>query len=198
LIGLAPTVWMGFNRRFERDAETVRARVASDPPAALELEMSILPRSWDALGGSETVLLDLGPHLVDLALWLTGRDARRIRVERATDGEASFELDLGDVLAAVRVSHRSAWHERVAVHGGGGRAVTLLERGGLARRLASRVRPGGSEPLVESLAAQLSAVARAVRGDDVDARLADAAAGVAVLRVLDAAATAPPGEWVAL
>jgi predicted dehydrogenase len=197
LLALEPPAWMGFNRRFELATAAARTTLVRDPPAAVELEMSILPQAWGALDGSEGVLLDLGPHLVDLASWLTGREAVRVRVASATAAEADFELDLGGPLAHVRISHGRAWHERARAQAGDGPWVTLLERGGRARRLVSRLWPGGSGPLVDSLAAQLTAVARAVRGEP-DARLAGAADGVAMLRVLDAVAGARGPDWITL
>ena len=80
LLALEPPAWMGFNRRFEPAAEAARASLVTHPPTGVELEMSILPHAWGALDGSERVLLDLGPHLVDLASWLTGREVVRVRV----------------------------------------------------------------------------------------------------------------------
>ncbi len=198
LVGLEPAAWMGFNRRFEPAIATMRARFAVAPPAELELELSILPSSWAAFGGSEGALLDLGTHVVDLALWLTGRDPLRLRVQRATERDAAFDLDLGDTRACVRVSHGRAWREHVVARDAGGRALARLERGGLARRAAARVRAGRSGPLVGSLAAQLAAAATAVRGGPVDSRLASAVEGVAVLAVLDAVAAAEGSGWVEL
>ena len=198
LVGLEPAAWMGFNRRFEPAIATIRTQFAAAPPAALELELSILPSAWAAFGGSGAVLLDLGPHVVDLALWLTGREPLRLRVQRATDRDAAFDLDLGDVRASVRVSHGRAWRERVVARDARGRAVARLERGGVARRVVARVRAGRSGPLVGSLAAQLAAAATAVRGGPVDSRLASAAEGVAVLAVLDAVAAAEGSGWVEL
>lgn len=198
LIGLEPAAWMGFNRRFEPAIATMRTQLAAAPPAALELELSVLPSAWAAFGGSEDVLLDLGPHVVDLALWLTGRGALGVRVQRVTERDAAFDLDLGDTRASVRVSHGHAWREVVVARDGRGRAVARLERGGLARRVAARVRTGRSGPLVGSLAAQLAAAATAVRGGPVDSRLASAAEGVLVLTVLDAVAAAEGSGWVEL
>ena len=72
LVGLEPPAWMAFNRRFERELTGMRSLADAAPPATLELEMSIRPADWGARDGSEDVLLDLGPHVVDLALWLAG------------------------------------------------------------------------------------------------------------------------------
>lgn len=198
LVGLEPVAWMGFNRRFLPEIATMRTQLASDPPAALELELSILPSAWAAFDGAESALLDLGPHVVDLALWLTGREPSRLRVQQTSEHESVFDLDLRDTRASVRVSHRRAWRERIVARNARGRVIAQLERGGLVRRLAAKARAGRPGPLVDSLAAQLAAVATAVRGGPVDSRLADAAEGVAVLTVLDAVAEAEGSGWVEL
>ena len=110
LLGLDPAPWMGFNRRFEPEmaaagcASLARARHraararAVDPPVGL-----------GRADGSESVLLDLGPHLVDLALWLTGRETGACPRRARDPTEARFELDLGDdVRAGIAVSHGQA------------------------------------------------------------------------------------------
>jgi predicted dehydrogenase len=196
LLDVRPAPWLGLNRRFEPETVSARARLRDDAPASLELEMSILPSAWGAFSGSEPVLLDLGPHLVDLALWLTGRDATRLRVERASAAEASFALDLDGVTASLRVSHARAWRERAVARLAGGREVTLIRRGGLQGRVTGRLR-GGMSPLVASLAAQLAAVAAVVRGEPADERLASVADGLAVMRVLDAVAGGGR-DWISL
>ncbi len=198
LVGLDPPAWMGFNRRFDPAITTMRAQFAAAPPAVLELELSILPSAWGALDGSETVLLDLGPHVVDLALWLTGCSPARVRVQCATARDAEFELDLGDVRASVRLSHERAWCERVVARDSRGRTVASLERGGLARRVVERMRARRPGPLVGSLAAQLDAIAGTLREGTGDPRLAGGEDGVAVMRVLDAAAAAEGSGWVEL
>ena len=199
LTALEPAAWMGFNRRFEPGLDVIRDGLTVAPASVLELELSILPSAWAAHSGSEGVLLDLGPHVVDLAIWLTGRDPLRLRVHRATDGVAAFDLDLGGTLANIRVSHEHAWRERIVVRDARSRAVARLERGGVVRRLAARARRSEAGPLVASLAAQLAAVASAVRGGTADSRLASASEGVAVLRVLDRVAAADDGgAWVSL
>ena len=71
LATLDPLPWLGFNRRFEPAVGALRRGLAA-PPSRLELELTMLPASWAARDGSEGVLLDLGPHLVDLGLGSPG------------------------------------------------------------------------------------------------------------------------------
>lgn len=198
LVGLEPSAWVGFNRRFEPAMTAMRLQLEAAPPAALELELSILPSAWDAFGGSESALLDLGPHVVDLALWLTGCAPLRVRVRHVSERGASFDLDVGDAIARLRISHAHGWHERVVARDAAGRVTARVDRGGLLRRLAARARPSSSGPLVDSLAEQLGSVAMVVRGAAPDPRLARAADAVAVMTVLDAVAAAEADEWVPL
>ncbi len=191
---LEPRPWLGFNRRFEPAIDALRSRLDT-APARVELEFTMLPSSWDARDGSEGVLLDLGPHLVDLALWITGRAPLRVRVARLSSVEATFEIDLDGVQAHVHVSHGRAWRERLVCLDDRGEVVARLDRGGLGKRLAAkalRARPG---PLVVSLAAQLTAAATAVRGGIVDDRLATVEQGIAAMHVLDAVAAANGEAW---
>ncbi len=197
LAGLDPPAWLGFNRRFEPALASLRSRL-DGPPARLELAFSMLPARWGARDGSEGVLLDLGPHLVDLTLWLTGRAPERVRVARVSAAEATFEIDLDGITARVHVSHGQAWRERLVCRDVHGKVVARLDRGGLARRVMARVRRGAADPLVGSLAAQLTAAATAIRHGVVDERLATAEQGIAAMSVLDAVAAAHGPEWASL
>lgn len=198
LVDLDPPAWLGFNRRFDPAVEGFRSRLARSRPATLELELSIQSAAWAALDGSEAVLLDLGPHLVDLALWLTDCMPARLRVARLTDSDAAFEIDLDGPVAGFRISHGRAWRERVLVRDAHGRTSARFERGGAVRRAVARARHRDPGPLVLSLAAQLAAAGAAARNGPIDPRLATAADGIRVMEVLDAVAAAPHGDWVAL
>ncbi len=197
LVGLDPPAWLGFNRRFDPALASLLSRL-DRPPARLELAFSMLPSRWGACDGSERVLLDLGPHLVDLALWLTGRTPVRVRVARLSPAEAMFEIDLDGIMARIQVSHGRAWRERLVCRDARGKVVARLERGGLARRVVARVRRGSPDHLVGSLAAQLAAAATAVRDGTVDARLATAEQGIAAMSVLDAVTAADGPDWTSL
>ncbi len=197
LAALDPPPWLGFNRRFEPAIGAFRSRLDT-PPARLELEFTMLPSSWGARDGSEGALLDLGPHLVDLALWITGRAPQRVRVAHVSAAQATFEIDLDGVSARVHVSHGRAWRERLVCRDSRGRVIARLDRGGLPRRFAAKLRRTTPGPLVVSLAAQLTAAATAVRGGPVDDRLASVAQGIAAMRVLDAVAAADGNNWAAL
>jgi len=195
---LAPSPWVGFNRRFEPPMAELRERsLAARRPLDLELELSILPRAWGAYGKPTSALLDLGPHVVDLAGWLSGSAPNRVRTEHLDELGGVFELELEDGRARIDVSHARPWRESIVVRDARGRTVAHHARGGLGRRIVARAISRGRSPLVASLAAQLDALAQLIRGGRSDARLASAADAVRVMSVLDEV-SAGEGEWRSL
>ena len=142
--GSSPPAWVGFNRRFEPAITTMRAQFATAPPAVLELELSILPSAWGALDGSEAALLDLGPHVVDLALWLTGctpsasacPSMRPRGTPRSSSTSETYARACASPTSEPGVSASSRGTAR-------GRTVASLERGGLARRVVDECAAGG-------------------------------------------------------
>src|SRR5947209_6460467 len=82
LAEVVPEPWVGFNRRFDQIVERVAAAVPRDEPVQLDLRLHYRRASWAPHVVSDDTLLDLGPHLVDLATWLTGSRPLRVRVEQ--------------------------------------------------------------------------------------------------------------------
>lgn len=181
LAALAPAVWIGFNRRFVPAVARLR-RVGCEVggACALDLRMTYRRGTWRPLCGGDDALLDLGPHLVDLARWLTGQQVTAVTARQVTPTAAAFELALERDRARVRCALDRPYRERVELAGPGGRQ--RFDSGGV---LALARRRGGESPLVASLVAQVQAFARAVRGGD-PGPLAGAADGVAAMTVLDA------------
>jgi predicted dehydrogenase len=200
LARLDPPPWIGFNRRFEPALRSIRADVLARVGSfELRLLLTIESRAWGAYSSNDGPLLDLGSHAVDLATWITGEAAERVRV-RAEDGDAvTFELDLHGSTAEVTVSHDRRWRERVVV-AESGRDVSAFEVGGTLGRVFARLGLSRAASLPELLCSQLQAVARALSGMPADPSLATAREGLHVMMVLDAVrhATSVPGEWVAV
>lgn len=197
LASLTPAPWIGLNRRFDPRVDRLRRQAAQvPPPLALTLAMSIRPREWGAVVAAPGPLLDLASHLVDLASWLTQRAVLAVRAQRVDKLGAHLELALEGASASVEASHASGWRETVVLRDAAGRRATLTH-GGPLRRLGGRFSPGEG-PLVSTLRAQLAAACAALRGGGADPRLASAADGVAVMRVLAAAEVSVrrQGEWV--
>jgi myo-inositol 2-dehydrogenase / D-chiro-inositol 1-dehydrogenase len=196
-LDLAP--WLGFNRRFEPAIAALARKVPDGEPLDLTLTLSARRGAWDPHAAHDDILLDLGPHLIDLARWLSGAEIERIRAR--LDGEsAELEVDLGSRgHATISCAGDRPWRERFEVRDVRGRTLAAYAAGGL-RAHAARLRRGTRpHPLVVSLARQLEAFAAATDSRAVT-ELATAADGVATMRAIDAAraSAGAGGAWVTL
>ena len=183
LAALTPAPWIGFNRRFDQGLE-LAGRVPSGGDLELRMVLHYRRRSWRPLSGGDDALLDLAPHLIDLALHLTGARPVAVRAHAARD-RAGVELATSRGPVHIECATDRTHHEVVEILDDAGRRIARSERGGPARNIAGRFLPG-AHPLVRSLAHQLEAYARALRGGD-PGPLATAAEGATVMSVLDAA-----------
>jgi predicted dehydrogenase len=169
------------------------------PPAGeLELHMVLHHRGRGRRAADRPdALLDLAPHLIDLALHLTGALPLAVRAHAARE-RAGIELATSRARVRIECATDRSHHELVEILDAAGRRVARAERGGRARGVAARMLPG-SGPLVRSLAAQLEAFGRALRGQD-PGPLATAGEGAAAMCVVDAAqrSDAIGGETVAV
>jgi len=209
LAALDPAPWVAFNRRFGAGQRAVRAllaqRTADDHGAGpgqrveLRIELRYRRASWGAHTVGDEALLDLGPHLVDLAGWLTDRQVIAVRAATLSHERAELELELEQGSATVRCAADRPHRELIEAHGPRGELLARHDEGGVAAGLLARLTARGRpHPLVASLTAQLEAFARAVGGEP-EPDLASAADGHAVMAVLDAArACAADGRPVAV
>jgi predicted dehydrogenase len=200
LATLPVPIWVGFNRRFDPDLVTLRRRLAGERHLSLRLRLHFPARAWRPHVAHDDALLDLGTHLVDLARWLLGTEARRVRALGLTPARASLALDLGAGRATIECAANRFWREEVAVETGDGGRRADHRRGGVARVALSKLRlRRRDDGFVTSLARQLEALARAVRGQG-DGELAGVADGVAALSAVEAAraSAAAGGEWRAV
>lgn len=187
MAALEPPPWIGFNRRFDEGRDRLRAAARRPGEVELSLLLHYRRRAWGAHGVADEALLDLGPHLVDLARWLSGREPRSVAAIDVGHERADFSLDLGEgrrarVSCAANRPHR----ELVDVREAGGRRLVRCRVGGVGVALVGRVaRRRGDHPLVASLVRQLEAFGRAVRGTG-DRDLATAADGYVAMTVIDA------------
>lgn len=196
LAKLTPPPWIGFNRRFDQGLE-LAGRVPADGDLELRMVLHYRRRSWRPVTGGDDALLDLAPHLIDLALHLTGARPIAVRAHASRD-RAGVELATSRGRVHIECATDRAHHEVIEIRDGGGRRIARSERGGPARNLTGRLLPG-VHPLVRSLTAQLEAYGRALRGGN-PGPLASAAEGAVVMCVLDAAgqSDAIDGEMTAV
>ena len=150
---LDPPPWVGFNRRFQHGARAAGA-IPARRPARARARASLPARSWRRSRVRDDALLDLGPHLVDLALLLSRLGARRACARpRLAPSAPSIELERRARAGADPLRHRSA---RTASGSSPARrgGVRRPERRGRAARGARRPRcRGRAHPLVGSLRA---------------------------------------------
>ncbi len=179
IAALEPAPWIGFNRRFQH-----AVRIGPVIRGAVELELEIRYRraSWRPHTVDDEALLDLAPHLVDLALLLSGEPEASVRSAVLARDRVSLELGLGESRATIRCSTDRPYYERVDVRAGG-ESVGRSGAGGPANALLTRL-PWVEHPLVASLRAQLAAFAAAVEGRD-PGLLAGAEDGLRVMRVIE-------------
>lgn len=178
LMAITPAPWMSFCRRFDHGVE-LAGRVPAGGDLELHMQLHERARAW-----RPEPLLDLAPHLIDLALHLTAALPLAVRAN-ATRDRAGIELATSRARVRIECTTTRAPHELVEIVDAVGRRVGRAERGGRARGAAARFVPG-VHPLVRSLTAQLEAFGRALRGGD-PGPLATAGEGAAVMCVLDAA-----------
>jgi len=183
IAALAPAPWIGFNRRFDQGLKLAR-RVPAFGDLELQLVLHYRRKSWRPITGGDDALLDLAPHLIDLALMLTAAPPLAVRAQ-AEHERAGIELATTRARVRIECATNRPHRELVEVRDAVGHRVARVVRGGRVRGLAARLRPAG-HPLVRSLASQLDAYARALRGED-PGPLATAAEGAATMCVLDAA-----------
>ncbi|HWM58824.1 MAG TPA: Gfo/Idh/MocA family oxidoreductase [Pseudonocardia sp.] len=184
LAELTPAPWIGFNRRFETGIARLRATTPPGGEVGLRLEIGYRRSGWGAHSAADDALLDLGPHLVDLARWITRAEVTDVRRATVSPGRAGFDLVLGAARARIRCATDLPYRELIEIRHRDGTRVGQHRRGGLVAAVRDRIRPPGTHPLVASLTAQLEAFARAVHGAP-EPTLGRATDGLAVMTVLE-------------
>jgi predicted dehydrogenase len=196
LAELDPPPWIGFNRRFEPSLQTARARLPERGSISIKLIFHYRRGSWAPRVVADEALLDLGPHLIDLARWLSASPICRVRTALGTQDRCSLELELERASGSLSCASDRVYRELVEVRAADGSLAARHSRGGLVRGALARLRPS-SEELIQSLTGQFKAFCACVRGGD-QGEVATAADGVAVMDAIDAArrSRALGGTWV--
>src|SRR3989475_2818315 len=186
LQALNPSPWIAFNRRFEPGIAALKEALPRDARLHLQLELHYRRDSWKSFDMQDDVLLDLGPHLIDLARWLTDSEILWARALSLNERRAEFELRLERGHATISCSNNRPHYERVEVKDVLGHVSGSYRRGGLLSGIVARLQANRENPLVSSLVAQLEAFGRAVRGMPGGSPLAKAADGLAVMSAINA------------
>ncbi len=195
MAALSPTPAVGFNRRFGlgRGLATAASAASAARPLRLEAELNYRRRSWDPVGELGEAAIDLGPHLVDLALSAAG-DAE-LEPVLATAEPCRFEAELSGPSFSARLRARTdgRWLERIELRDGDGGRLFAACAGGLRAMVPGR----SGDPLSGSIAAQLGAWIGGLggeeagrghsRGESSAGGVATAAHGARVMETLEAA-----------
>lgn len=199
LAGITPVPWIGFNRRFEPALQLMRERLPDDGQLHLKLTFHYRRTSWKPRVVADEALLDVGPHLVDLARWITRSEIRHLRTPLLEPHHCDLELELDRGRTSLSCRSNRPYYEGITVRDAKGSLLGGESRGGLARTLMARLGRSSEEPLVESMAAQLVSFCAAVRGEN-SGSLATALDGLAVMEAVEAArcSAAHGGEWIDL
>src|SRR5437867_132971 len=186
LQALNPPPWIAFNRRFEPGVARLKEALPRDGSLHLRLELYYRRNSWKSFDMQDDVLLDLGPHLIDLARWLTDSEILWARARSLNERQAEFELRLERGHASISCSNNRPHYECIEVKDTLGHLSGSYRRGGLLPAIVARLQSNRENPLVTSLVGQLEAFGRAVRGMPVGSPLAKASDGLAVMSAIEA------------
>ena len=193
MAALRPAASIGFNRRFARALPTASMR----DPLRITAIFDAPEGDWDPTRPPVDPLLDLGCHLVDLSLWLTGSQAERVRSLPGTRGRARFEVELahGTRLYA-ECGAAEAYRELLQVRDAGGRVLTWSWPETGPRQIAAWLQRR-AHGLPASWCDQLEAFVASLQGAR-GSRLASAGEAVGVMAALDAvrASAERGGGWV--
>lgn len=197
LAALEPMPRIGLNRRFEPSLLAIRERLPERETLSIKLVFHYRRASWEARVVADEALLDLGPHLIDLARWLSDSPLRRARTMVRTTDRCAVELELGRATVSLSCATDRPYREVVEVRRASGQLLARRLKGGLARAALGLLRPG--DELGDSLTGQLEAFCTWVGGGD-ESHLASAADGVAIMDAIDAARRSHTlgGAWVDL
>lgn len=186
LAALRPAPHVGFNRRFDPGVAGLRDATRNITAVRGDLLLHYRRASWRAHTVNDDALLDLGPHLIDLAGWLMRDRPTAVAAHRLAPTAVDVTVTLAHGRARLRGATDRLHDERVRLDDADGRRLAGRRAGGLLGAVRGRLRPrGGEHPLVASLTAQVEAWARALDGVDEPA-LGTAADGLAVMAVVDA------------
>ena len=182
---LGPAPRIAFNRRFEPGLIKLKRAVPKAQGFHVRLELHYRRTTWKPFDMHDDALLDLGPHLIDLARWLAESEVRSARALSLGQQHAKFELDLSRGRAVVACSTNRPYRERMEITDAGGGHRASYRRGGILSGIMAKLRPKVANPLVNSLISELEAFSQAVRGGS-SGSLATAADGLAVMSAIEA------------
>ena len=186
LLKLVPQPWLGFNRRFDPDVVKLKSQISHQEIFKIRLELCYRRRAWNPIDMQDDALLDLGPHLIDLARWFTTSEVTSVRAGTLTQHYAEFEVKLDRGQANIVCCCNSPYLERVSVLSKDDRVLGTFRRGGILAGIVGRFFPPSETPLLHSLVGQVEAFSCAVQGLPSTQPLGSVVDGVKVMAVIEA------------
>jgi predicted dehydrogenase len=186
LQALEPSPWIAFNRRFELGIAGLKEKLPRQGKLYLRLELHYRRHAWRSFDMQDDLLLDLGPHLIDLARWFTDSEILWARAHSLKEHRVQFELGLDRGNALIACSNNRPHCESIDVRDSLGRLGGSYKRGGLVSGIVARLLPYRQNPLVSSLVRQLEAFGRAVRKTRDVSLLATPSDGLVVMSTIEA------------
>jgi predicted dehydrogenase len=183
---LNPPPWIAFNRRFEPGITRLKNELPRHSDFQLRLELHYRRAAWKPFDMQDDALLDLGPHLIDLTRWLTGREILWARARSLQEHRTEFEVGLERGSATISCSTNTPYRERIELKDSRGHVNCSYKRGGLLSGIVTKLQPNRENSLVRPMVDQLEAFGRAVRGIMDRSPLATTADGLAVMSTIEA------------
>lgn len=186
LLHLTPQPWIAFNRRFDPEIIRIKNGLPAEGELSMRLELHYRRKSWNPFDMSDDALLDLGPHLIDLAQWLSNSTIRSVKGRQLEQTRAEFEIELERGHAVVVCSSNSPYREIIRVRVNNHAPAGSFTRGGVVSGIIGKLRPAKENPLVNSLIGELEAFGRAVRHRPEATSLGTVRDGIVVMAVIEA------------
>ena len=193
LAQVSPLPWIGFNRRFDRRVQSIRAKIPNGSVLEVTLER-FHPGSWNPYVVRDDLLASHGPHYFDLMRWLTRSEIIRVRTLGLTSQLASLEVELERGRAFARFGLATGFYDSIEVRDAAGTLIAGHDTPGILQRAASRFLSGANS-LAQLLISELGEFIDAASGRPVQS-LATAFDGVPVMAAIEAAReSAASGDW---
>jgi predicted dehydrogenase len=164
----------------------LKNRLSNRETFNVHLELCYRRTAWDPIDMQDDALLDLGPHLIDGARWLTMNEITSVQARTLTQHYVEFDVELERGQGTIVCCCNSPYRERVRVSSKDGRVSEAFQRGGILAGIVGKMFSPRETPLLHSLTNQLEAFSCAVQGLPLAQPLGSVIDGVKVMAVIEA------------
>lgn len=114
----AGKLMMGFNHRYWKPVFDLKEQLKTRKTDILSFQVILTanPSKWQAIEGQSNVLDDLGPHLFDLARFISGREIISVRARRIHNNDYNLLLKMeGDMYIIGRVAYQEKTSKTIQI-----------------------------------------------------------------------------------